>query len=201
MFCLWLVIHLWRNNRQLTVFSSFSFVFIRHILSSEIWWWMNVIALRPASSIFSLIIMLSFGPLENLLFPASIVHSLPLVSDFYSRGFLVSISVHSALLAIVHSAYYMTSHEDSTSHSLFQWLCISDDWVLWWLPQVSSKGHKLVLATLNSFLNSSSCYRVRISSYIIRHSVLFLKFNAQTKVLRWTMRFHCKYNLGHRVTH
>ena len=120
---------------------------------------------------------------------------------FKSRGFLVSISVHSALLAIVHSAYYMTSHEDSASHSLSQWLCISDDWVLWWLPQVSSKGHKLVLATLNSFLNSSSCYRVRISSYIIRHSVLFLKFNAQTKVLRWTMRFHCKYNLGHRITH
>lgn len=83
MFCLRLIILLWRNNRPLTIFSSFSFVFIRPILSSEICWWMNIIALRPASSIFSLIIMLSFGPLDNLLFPASIVHSLPLVSLFF----------------------------------------------------------------------------------------------------------------------
>ena len=164
---------------------------------------MDVIALRFANSLLRLVIILSLSlsPLDNLLFFClNSTFATSTLWFLYSRGFPVSISVHSAHPGVVHSAYHMTILENPAPQSLSQWLCISDDLVLGYLPPVSSESHKLVLVTLNSFLNSSSCYRARISSCIIMHSVLFLTFNAQTKSLRWTMRIPLICKLGHRIT-
>ena len=118
--------------------------------------------------------MLSFDPLDTLLVPVSIIHLWPQVSKCASRDFLVSISVHSTTPAVLHSASHISFLEDPALQSL------SLDCILQMIEfigvflQFLQPVTSWFLQRSHAFLNSLSCYWLRIWNWNFHNSVSLL---------------------------